>query len=225
MIESYIALKSQKVIDRLSLKTTMYEVNNLCQTNLKFHLADSGSLKFQLHWQTLVFEPNYYDRKDRFFREFKQMYSLQGIDNGYLDFLEKNKQDIKTLFQKKNYFKIYKNYFFEADIKRKNNTMKKELGSFYSKLMNAFDPHCFTALDNPIKSYFGFKSEGFFISYCIINEAYRYFIETNKNTFTSIRNKFLQFDKEDKLKMSRIPELKILDLIFWYEANVTTKKA
>lgn len=225
IIDSFIASKFQSTIDRLSSKITTYAINNLCRTNLKFHLADSGSLKFQLYWQKLVFYHDYYNRKDHFFREFKQMYSLQGIDNDYLDFLEKNKQNIKALFKNKNYFEIYEQYFSKAQIRRKDNKKEKELGSFYTKLMNAFDPHQFTALDNPIKNYFGFKSEGFFISYCIINEAYHHFIETNKNIFILIRNEFLQFDKEDKLKMSSIPELKIIDLIFWYEANVAAKRA
>ena len=224
MIDSYIASKLQNMGNMLSSKINEHTLNDLCHVNLKFHLTDRGSLKFQLYWQKLVFEHNYYDRKDDFFREFKQMYSLQGIDNDYLDFLEKNKQDIKTFFQNKDYFEIYKKYFSKAQIRRKNNTMGKELGSFYTKLLNSFDPNRFTALDNPIKNYFGFKSEGFFISYCIINEGYQQFIKTNKNLFVSMRNTFLQIDNQDKLKICSVPELKILDLIFWYEANEAVEK-
>ncbi len=161
----------------------------------------------------------YFLSDTEFFRKFKQQYSLQGVDGKYLDDLENKKQRILELIEIDDIATLYFEFFAKAKIKHGNQKKEKNLGSFFAKLIHTFVPEKYSALDNPIKEYLGLAKESFYISLFVINEAYREWITENPEIIGVIRAEAGNYSKE------KMTDLKLLDLIFWYEANKRNKKA
>ncbi|MDD4374851.1 MAG: hypothetical protein PHG67_13120 [Bacteroidales bacterium] len=186
---------------------------------MKSHLADKVSAGFQdYYFLTLDNEKLYYSSND-FFRQFKKRYSLQGIDNNYLDKLEGIKKEILKNIRSDELAQLYFDTFNKAIIKHGKGFKVKDLGSFFAKLVHTFRPDEYCALDNPIKNYFGLKKESFFISFFIISVEYKHWATDNKNLLKIIRQKFKQADKKGILQHDKLTDLKLLDLIFWSKAN------
>lgn len=102
---------------------------------------------------------------ERFFARFKNKYALQGIDNDYLDRLEREKLSIMSLVEQGDILKLYFDYFANAQIKHHDKLVSKNLGSFFTKFVHTFKPADYCALDNPIKDYFQLKNEGFYLAF------------------------------------------------------------
>jgi hypothetical protein len=147
------------------------------------------------------------------------MYSLQGIDNSFLDQLEKEKINIHESFKKGQYFEIYQKHFYIAKIKYGKSYKEKELGSFYSKLLSTLGPDEFTALDQPVKNYLGLGKESFIVAYSIINDCYRSTVAEKKIFFSEIRKRWKLKNTKNKTRIDNISDLKLIDLIMWYKAN------
>jgi len=185
---------------------------------VKAHIEDKVSASFQnYYFATLNNEEQYFKSTD-FFRQFKSQYSLQGIDNKYLDRLESNKHEILEAIHD-NLVQLYFDFFNKAEIKHGNGFKEKDLGSFFAKLVHTFRPDEFCALDNPIKNYFGLKKESFFISFFIISDEYKHLATENQQTILKIKEKFRLADKSRTLNHDLLTDLKLLDLIFWSKAN------
>lgn len=185
---------------------------------VKAHIEDKVSASFQnYYFATLNNEEQYFKSTD-FFRQFKSQYSLQGIDNKYLDRLESNKHEILEAIHD-NLVQLYFDFFNKAEIKHGNGFKEKDLGSFFAKLVHTFRPDEFCALDNPIKNYFGLKKESFFISFFIISDEYKHWATENQQTILTIKEKFRLADKSRTLNHDLLTDLKLLDLIFWSKAN------
>ncbi len=153
-----------------------------------------------------------------FFSRFKQQYSLQGVDSSYLKLLEENKPEIIELIQSGDLSLLYFKFFANAQIKHGEETKQKSLGSFFAKLVHTFAPNDFCALDNPIKDYFGLKKESFYIAFVVISQAYKEWSIENDGIINKIKMELERFAK-DISPNSDMTDLKLLDLIFWYQAN------
>jgi hypothetical protein len=218
--KKYISTLKQTVYDRISADINETTVDEIVKIDLvKSHLDDKVSAGFHdYYFLTLDNEKLYYSSTD-FFRQFKKRYSLQGIDNNYLDKLEGLKKEILKNIRADKLAQLYFDTFNKAVIKHGKDFKEKDLGSFFAKLVHTFRPDEYCALDNPIKNYFGLKKESFFISLFIISVEYKHWATDNKKLLKIIRVKFKQADKKGILQHDKLTDLKLLDLIFWSKAN------
>jgi hypothetical protein len=172
-LNSYIDGHITKVRRQISTEINDKTVDNILQAFLAFHLTDKNSSSFQDYYFLTLTNENYFLTSPTFFRHFKQRYSLQGIDNGYPDRLESDKQNILSLLQADKLADLYFDYFAKANIKRGATRVDKDLGSFFAKFVHTFKPADNWVLDNPIKNFFGLQRESFFISFSVISSAYK----------------------------------------------------
>lgn len=214
----YIENLRKSVIDRISDAINEESIDQI--VNLVKSRIDDKT-KFHSYYLEIVDKEEYFLDAGNFFRTFKNEYSLQGIDNNFLDNLEKHKEDILKYIHDDKLVQLYFDFFKKAELKQKGGTVSKELGSFFSKLVHTFRPKDYCALDNPIKNeYFKLQNESFFISFLVISAAYKQWANDNRGIIQEIRNKIKQADKKDIIKPERLTDLKLLDLIFWSKANL-----
>ena len=76
----------------------------------------------------------------------------------------------------------------------------------------------YCALDNPIKGYFGLSRESFYVAFVIVISAHRQWISENPYMMEQIRME-LDNNQDGRLFSETMTDLKLLDLIFWYQAN------
>ena len=131
----------------------------------KDYFASGSSQAFHCYYSRTVSNRNLFLRDANFFGGFKQQYALQGIDNGYLEFLEKHKWELLKLIEAGNIADLYFKYFAYAKIKQKDGIKTKNLGSFFAKFVHTFKPEKYCALDNPIKKCFGLGNEVFMLRF------------------------------------------------------------
>lgn len=217
---SYIDKHIATVRRQISADINDSTIDNVVRTFLAFHLIDKNSSSFQHYYFLTLTNENYFLTSPTFFRDFKKRYSLQGIDNGYLDRLENDKQNILSLLQTDNLADLYFIYFAKASIKHGATTIDKDLGSFFAKLVHTFKPSHYCALDNPIKNYFGLQRESFFIAFSIISSAYRLWAEDNNTLMADIKQQFKNIDNNNLIRHDRVTDLKLLDLVYWSKANI-----
>lgn len=218
--QKYISTLKQTVYDRISADINKMTIDEVVKTDLvKSHLDDKVSAGFQDYYFLTLDNEKLYNHSTDFFRQFKKRYSLQGIDNNYLDKLEGLKKEILKNIRADNLAQLYFDTFNKAIIKHGKDFKEKDLGSFFAKLVHTFRPDEYCALDNPIKNYFGLKKESFFISFFIISVEYKHWATDNKKLLSIIREKFKQADKKGVLQHDKLTDLKLLDLIFWSKSN------
>jgi len=96
-ISSYLDNLTQQVKDKISNYITDKAIDNTISNALKSHLeAKTNYLDYYL--QT-VSNTQHFLAESNFFRVFKKQYSLQAIDNSFLDWLEKQKPAIIQLIR------------------------------------------------------------------------------------------------------------------------------
>ncbi len=218
--QKYISTLKQTVYDRISADINEKTIDEIVKTDLiKSHLDDKVSAGFQDYYFLTLDNEKLYNSSTDFFRQFKKRYSLQGIDNNYLDKLEGLKKEILKNIRADKLAQLYFETFNKAIIKHGKDFKEKDLGSFFAKLVHTFRPDEYCALDNPIKNYFGLKKESFFISFFIISVEYKHWATDNKKLLKIIREKFKQADKKGILQHDKLTDMKLLDLIFWSKAN------
>ncbi len=216
----YISTLKRKVYDRISVDINEKAIDEIVKSHLvKSHLDDKVSAGFQDYYFLTLDNEKLYNSSTDFFRQFKKRYSLQGIDNNYLDKLEGLKKEILKNIRADKLAQLYFDTFSKAVIKHGKEFKHKDLGSFFAKLVHTFRPDEYCALDNPIKNYFGLKKESFFISFFIISVEYKHWATDNKKLLKIIREKFKQADTKGILQHDKLTDLKLLDLIFWSKAN------
>lgn len=207
------------VLAKISNDVNRETVDLVVQSYLKPHLNKAGPGSFQeYYFFTLRNEQDFLESK-AFFRKFKSQYSLQGIDNDFLDKLESKKTAILADLHKNKLADLYFNNFANAEIKHGENKIVKDLGSFFAKLVHTFKPNDYCALDNPIKNYFGLKKESFFVSFILISSAYKLWAASNDIILYEIRQGFKKIDASHVVPHDKITDLKLLDLIYWSIAN------
>ncbi|MDB5003900.1 MAG: hypothetical protein JWQ34_2125 [Mucilaginibacter sp.] len=216
---SYIESRTQYVINQISRGLSKSDNLNWVLERLCYHINDTRSANFQKYYFETLGDKDHFLSEPYFFNTFKQQYSLQGIDNEYLTFLDNEKPTILTLIDERELSSLYLKYFAKAKIKHGKSIKEKDLASFFTKLVHTFLPDEYCALDNPIKNYFGLKNESFFMAFIIISNAYKFWLKNNIPAINKIRNEILLIDKDNILIENKLTNLKVLDLIFWVEAN------
>jgi len=217
--EQYLQFLKQKVKDKILSSINSKTIDQIIEVDLYLsHIKEKKSSAFQeYYFKTLNNEDIFLN--NIFFKQFKSKYSLQGIDNNYLDKLENAKPEILNLIRKNSLTKLYIDYFSKAKIKHGTSEIEKDFGSFFAKLVHHFSPNEYCALDNPIKQYFGLSKESFVISFFIISEQYKNWAENNQESLLKIRQRFEAKDEMRVINHKLLTDLKLLDLIFWSKAN------
>lgn len=220
------------------------DYSNLLKDNIKLQISiflrSDNAQRIAQEAFLFLFDKNYLDSQEyyfeyitnrekflstgKYFRDFKQKYSLQGIDGKYLDNLEFEKEQILNLIDHGELNKLYFDYFAHAKLQNKDKYNFRNLGSFFAKLVHTFCPDRYCALDNPIKDYFGLRKDSFFLSFIVISQAYQEWVNDNYLILKIIRN---EFDNHPIARSysAKVTNLKLLDMLFWYQTNIICKKS
>jgi hypothetical protein len=217
-ISPYLEASKQGVKQKISSLLNKQTVRQVASGAFTFHFKDKGSLTFQNYYREMVANQERFLSAPNFFREFKQRYSLQGIDGAYLDKLEREKELILRLLDSNELANLYFRFFADAPLQHDKRVVRKNLGSFFAKLVHTFMPDKYCALDNPIKKYLGLGNESFYIAFIVISNAYKEWASENSDLMQQIRIE-LERNKIGKPFSAKMTDLKLLDLIFWYQAN------
>jgi hypothetical protein len=217
-ISPYLASWKQRVKLKVSSLLNNRTAKHVAAGAFTFHFKDEKSLTFQNYYREIVGNRERFLSASNFFREFKQRYSLQGLDWAYLDGIERKKETILRLLDSEELANLYFRFFADALVKHGKGHVTKNLGSFFAKLVHTFMPGKYCALDNPIKKYFGLGNESFYIAFIVISNAYKEWASENSDLMQQIRME-LERNKIGKPFSAKMTDLKLLDLIFWYQAN------
>lgn len=211
----YIEDISSKVYAKISADLKSATINSVVEIDLvKRYFGEEADQGFYAYYFKILENETGFISND-FFKQFKQLYSLQGIDNNYLDGLEIRKTEILKQIKLGNLFELYAGTFREAVVKSGEKDQTKELGSFFAKLVHTFRPNEYCAFDNLVKNYLGLNKESFFISYMITCHEYKRWASENQELMVKIRKKFKEADADAFMNHEKLSEMKILDLIFW----------
>ena len=191
------------------------------EADISSAVNDKGTKIFQVYYKSTLKNEKSAFANINFFKKFKKKHALQGIDNEYLERLEKDKSIIINLIKEDRIFELYQNYFYQAKIKHKDAFRFKNLGSFCAKLTHTFSPEKYCPLDVPIKNFFKLENESFFTAFLLISEAYT--IWSKNNDVNSLKDRAIRIDVENKLFIDEMTNLKFLDFIFWKRANIDAK--
>ncbi len=217
-IPSYLEELKDRVKGRISNLLTDKVVTEVARTSFEGYFSNTKSSAFHIYYSNTISDKELFLSDANFFGRFKQQYSLQGIDSSYLKLLEDNKPEILELIESGQLATLYFKFFANAQIKHGEEIKQKSLGSFFAKLVHTLAPGDFCALDNPIKDYFGLKKESFYVAFVVISQAYKEWSMDNNDIMSKIKLELESFVK-GKTFNSDMTDLKLLDLIFWGQAN------
>lgn len=212
------------ICSKLTLELATEKIQEIIEVHLyQAHIVNPGSANFQNYYFKTLNDVQGYSQTNTFFKNFKYQYGLQGIDNGFLTYLENNKEEILKLIKNDDLVILYFKFFKKAKLKWGSGHRFSEQGSFFSKLVHTFNPDNYCALDNPVKEYFDLKKESFFHSFLALSSAYKIWSSENQETLTDVRERFIRQDKNKSIHHTQVTDLKLLDLIFWSKANKLKK--
>jgi len=214
-ISPYLETLKQSVKKKISV---LLNNQTISKDAFDFHFKDELSLLFQHYYLESINNRQNYFGTSNFFRVFKQKYALQGIDGSHLARLEREKETILQLINNRELSELYFSFFANVRLKHGAKFVNKNLGSFFTKLVHTFMPDEFCALDNPIKNHFGLGGESFYIAFIIVSNAYREWVSENSNLMQQIRLE-LERNKAGQPFSTKMTDIKLLDLIFWYQVN------
>jgi hypothetical protein len=217
----YLEISKQNVKRRISEILTDQKIKDVAKAAFDFHFKNRKSLTFQEYYCKTVSNREAFLSTPNYFRAFKQKYSLQGIDGNHLDRLEQEKEKILQFIDDDDLPKLYYEFFADVPLQHAKNVVLRTLASFFAKFVHTFSPDKYCALDNPIKNYLGLRKESFYIAFVVISQAYKEWASENPNLMQQIRME-LENDKIGKSFSNKMTDLKLLDLIFWYQANKGT---
>lgn len=224
LLNSYLKVRRiellSKINDIVNTETLDEIADNIFRDQF---LNERGLIRGHTYYLEITRQKTKIIRQHNFMHTFKKRYGLQYIDRACLDNFEANKKYILNNIVKRP-FKIYNDFFASVRVIQNGQETRKKLTSFFTKLAHTISPDQFSALDNPIRAYFGIKNESFFVSYALLNETYTVWIRKNKRLMKQLRSKIESHDVNDTLKLDTLEDLKLLDMIFWFKANREQKR-
>lgn len=215
---SYINYLKIAVYNQINDEVQLSKIDEIVNHFLIKHLVNPRLAKFQKYYFQTIDNEEFY-LSNNFFKQFKSQYSLQGIDNDFLNCLEERKPDLLNLIRNDEIEKLYLDNFRAAVLKRKEKVQYSDLTSFFSKFVHTFNPHKYCALDNPIRTHFKLGKESFYLSFLIISSQYKKWCEENQPIIEVIKSELKSIDSDNIIDFERLTDLKLLDLIFWSKAN------
>lgn len=215
----YVDMLTRSVKGRISDLLNSETMTSLADRAFSYHATDATSQSFQAYYCATAGNREHFLSTPAFFRVFKQRYSLQGIDGNHLDQLESHKAEILHLVDEGKLAKLYFDYFADVPLHYGDRVVRKTLGSFFAKVVHTLKPDAYCALDNPIKDYLGLWRESFFIAFVVVSHAYSEWTLENPTLVQQMRAALESH--MGKAYSTQMTDLKVLDLIFWHQANVS----
>jgi hypothetical protein len=221
VLQKYIDTLTGFVLDKIS-NYFLKNNNDLLLINEHFtcRLKSKQFRDFQeYYFKTL-------NNQELVFKEFRQKYSLQGIDRLTLQRLDDNKNEIFNLIKSDNISELYFKFFTKVKIPRKDKIIEKNLGSFFTKIVHTFRPTEYTPLDMPLRNFFGLNDESYLVSCIIVSNAYKLWTADKKNRVRveSLKKHLYDICKNKSLAIDKISDMRLLNLIFWSVADNERKK-
>lgn len=215
---SYVNYLKKAVCTQISEELHLSKIDEVVHHFLARHLVEPKLVKFQQYYFQTIDDKEFY-LNNNFFKQFKFQYSLQGIDNDFLNRLEESKPYLLDLITNDEIEKLYLDNFRKAELKRKEKVQYSDLASFFAKFVHTFNPHKYCALDNPIRNHFKLGKESFYLSFLIISSQYKKWCEENQPIVEVIKSELKSIDSKEIIDFERLTDLKLLDMIFWSKAN------
>ena len=151
------------------------------------------------------------------FSKFKAAYSLQGNSKSDLEYLDSNKEKIKSLIVQGKLPEVYFSFFDNM------NDSKKSYGSFFTKVVHAYRPKEYSPIDTPMKvGYFdNLKNESYFTSMVVISAAFRKWADENRAKMEEMKKLLVAATpKEFGATVEKTTDIKVMNVIFWSIANL-----
>lgn len=216
MINEYIDLLTTRAVAMIANAISHRTFDSIIKNDLRYHFEDPGSRSFQDYYFKIIGDTNNFLNDPQFFRHFKGRYAIQGADVNYLDKLEANKKLILHYIESDYLAKLYFEFFSKVECQFGPGSINKEFGSFFTKVVHTFKPNSYCALDMQIKNYFGLEKDSYLISLIVISKAYRNWSSNNLKLVSSLKDSIKEYDTYNVIKQEKLSDLKLLDLIFWY---------
>jgi hypothetical protein len=218
-IDNYTKVLIDLVYEKISCVIREDKISDVVSNVMK-HI-EHNYFKFHKYYLDTLPDNFLFTTSNNFFRTFKHQYALQGISIYSLNKnFESFKPEILKLIKEDKLSDLYYRFFSKAEVQIEGAEVKrKNLGSFFTKLVHTLNPSQHCALDNPVKDYFNLTNESFFIAFIVISDAYRKWAASNYKLINSIREEIKKVDKENLLQISKLTDLKLFDLIFRIKAT------
>jgi hypothetical protein len=217
-LDSYAIALRQRAVARISTVLTDAEAGAVSARAFQAHATSRRSLRFQRYYIETVANTQAFLQSPGFFATFSARYGLRGIDSAYLDGLEQAKPTILRRIEDGDLVGVYLEFFATAGVRRSRQTVEKNLGSFFTKLVHTLRPTEYCALDNPVKEYLGLRHEGFFVAFVVLSAAYREWARQRALLMTEVRKACASTETLGDLSRE-MTDLKLLDLVFWQLAD------
>lgn len=91
-------------------------------------------------------------------------------------------------------------------------TIRKNQGSFFSKLIHTLKPDEYCVVDSYVRKVFNLENESYILSMLVISEAYKKFSMQNQLIMHDLK---AAFNGWDIFKGKELTDLKLLDLVMW----------
>lgn len=172
-------------------------------------LDDKHFREFQQFYFRTINNKEFY-LGNNFFKEFRQRYSILGVDMEFIEELESNKNQLLSLIEKKNFVDLYERF-----------NEKKQFGSFFTKFVHTFYPEEYCPIDIPMRQYFGLTNESYFIAFIVLSRAFKNWTEKNKSRINNLKDILFSDNECEKIIIykNKITDLKMLNIIFWSVSN------
>lgn len=223
IIEPYLDKLTKSVYDQISAYLEEEEDKKLIDDHFSKRILNPKNKKQFANFQEYYFK-TLITPADLSFEKLRQIYSLQGVDKESLKKLENNKEKIIKLIESGNLSDLYFNHFANVEIKRKNTSKEKNLGSFFTKIVHTFKPDDYTPLDIPLRKYFKLEGESYFVAFIVVSNAFARWASENENKerMANLRSLLIESIKDNLKELNSEPhitDMKIQNLIFWSVAQ------
>lgn len=211
---------------------SMYEIFSeagIVSKTLKEHTDNKRSERFQKYYIDITGSSKFLDTP-KAVGTFKAHYSLSGADEDFFAHLSTNKNVIIKFVDAYEFNALYDQFFHKVEMKNgidkktgKLKRVKKNQGSFFSKLIHTLKPNEYCVVDNYVRQLFKLENESYLLSMLVITEVYKKFSRQNSSVMNELEVVFKGWDVFEENKLT---DLKLLDLVMWSigeTKNNTTK--
>lgn len=187
---------------------------------LDYFVTDEPSRNFLRYYFRVTGNQDRFLNSPTFFSSFISKYSIQGVTDEYLQFLEQEKSVILDLSNENHIDQIFEDYF-ESNANCIIKDVPYTHGVFYTKLIHTLKPEEFCALDSKIAENLKVNTMDWAVGLNDASCAYKLFSERHTEFISKTRDALKRRIEyhHASFKIDRFTNLKLLDMIMWYKSN------
>lgn len=125
----YIDIIQEKLLAKIIASITIERVPIIASNIEEKLLLKKNFIKFTDYYFSILTNHEKYFSEKKYFQTFKQRYSIQGVDNEFLSYLETKKENMLELVVADEIEKLYFDYFYSVRIKH-GDQQKREKSRF-----------------------------------------------------------------------------------------------